>query len=98
MATLKPLEHLGYMIKQKGKNLYLTHDCMSINAPAAWGKKDLTKIQIYKSIEDAQRIKSDFNKHKSDYFNIKDVELEILLVHKKEVMMAKLKGSQDDTE
>jgi len=96
MVTLKPLEHVGYTVKQKGKNLYVTNDSRPVNSPMCWGKKNLAKNIIYKSIDEARDIVSHFNKVKADYHNIRDVQLEVVLVHKKEVMVAKLKDNGDE--
>ena len=96
MVTLKPLEHVGYLIKQKGKNLYVVNESCPINSEHVWGEKDLAKVVIYKSIDEARSLKSRFDKLKTEYHGIRDVELEVLLVHKKEIMVAKLKGSKDE--
>lgn len=96
MITPEKMDNLGYVIKQKGKNLYVTNDACPINSPHVWYKKDLTKNIIYNSINEARDLVSRFNKLKTEYHGIRDVDLEVILIHKKEVMVAKLKGSNDE--
>lgn len=95
MITPEKMENLGYVVKMKGRNLYVIHDCLSINNMEAWGN-DFADVIVYPTIEAARDIKRNFDKHKHDYHNIKDKEVEVQLMHKKEIMIAKLKGSKDE--
>lgn len=95
MATLENLDHLGYVIKVKGRKLYVVTDCLPVNRLEAWSN-DLANVVVYKTIKDAQRIKRAFDACKHNYNNISNFEIEIKLMHKKELMVAKLKGSKDD--
>ena len=97
MVTLKPLDHLAYIIKRKDKNLYVVNDCLPINSDRIWGERNLEKVIIYKTIEDAREIKRHFDTVKKDYPSLDVVDIEIELVHKKEIMIAKLKRSSDET-
>lgn len=94
-AMLEPLDNLGYVIKMKGKNQYVVNDHAPIISDRVWGN-DLAEIKVYKSIQEAQGIKRNFDNCKSDYHNIKNIEIEVQIMHKKKIMIAKLKGSKDE--
>ena len=95
MITLKPLEHVGYAVKKKGTKKYMMEGYFQIIDSSAWGT-DLAKIEVFKTIEDAQALIKHWDTCKKDFHNIKDIKLEIELIHKKDVMVAKLKGSKDE--
>ena len=95
MVTLEKLDNLGYVIKVKGKKLYVITDCLPVDRLEAWGN-DPAKIKVYKTIQEAQGIKRAFDKCKHNYNNIRNFEIQVQLVHKKPYMIAKLKGSKDE--
>jgi len=95
MATLEKLDNLGYVVKIKGRNQYVVNDCLGLHRSEIWGN-DLAKIIVYKTIQEAQAIKRSFDNSKKDYFEVRDIELEVQPMHKKAIMVAKLKGSNDE--
>ena len=95
MATLEKLENLGYVIKIKGKNKYVVNDSLGIHRSEIWGD-DLAEIIVYKTIEEALDIKRHFDEHKHNYSTIRSAELEVQLMHKKAIMVARLKASKDE--
>ena len=92
-ATLEPLDNLGYVIKVKDRNLYVINDSRSIANPGEWGD-DLADVVVYDTIREAQDIKRNFDTYKSDYPNIHNIVLEVQIIHRKKIMVAKLKGSK----
>ena len=91
MVELEKMNNIGYVVKRKDKNLYVVNDAIQMSSDDVWGN-DVADVIVYPSIEKASQIKRNFDKHKNEFYRIKDVEVEVQLIHKKEVMIARLKG------
>lgn len=95
MATLEKLDNLGYVVKIKGRNKYVVNDCLGLHRREIWGNK-LADIIVYKTIQEARAIKRHFDDNKKYYPSTKDIELEVQPMHKKAIMVARLKAPKDE--
>jgi hypothetical protein len=95
MITPEKMDNLGYVVALKGKDRYVINDCVRVDAVTAWGE-DLAEVIIYPTIEAARDIVRHFNECKHEYSHIRDVEIEVRIMHKKQVMIARLQGSKDE--
>lgn len=85
------MNNLGYVLKRTDKNLYIVNDDVQMSSDDIWGN-DIADVIVYPSIEEARQIKRNFDEYKHEFYRIKDVEIEVQLVHKKDIMVARLKG------
>ena len=95
MVTLEKLDNLGYVVAIKGKDKYIINDCLGIHRTDIWGE-DLNDVIVYPTIQAARKIARNFDEDKEHYSTTKDIVVEVRIIHKKEVMVARLKGTKDE--
>ncbi len=91
MVELEKMNNLGYVVAIRGKDMFVVNDCLPLNKQECWGS-DLADVIVYPTIEEARDIKRNFDSHKNEFHPLKDVDVEVRLMHKKQIMMARLKG------